>query len=446
MAARTIDKENGENKKVANNRYMPRLAERELSVALHSSGCVLVEGPKFAGKSCLSERFASSKVSLKTNADIALYSSNPTLALQGDNPHLVDEWQKVPEIWNLIRDDLDKEYSFGKYILTGSTTPASPEKIQHSGAGRIASFILRPMSLFESGESDGRFSLRELFESGFDESKTESKYSNTVTLADIAFYLCRGGWPISVKADRKYAINVTKNYYNGLFRIENESDEFAAFLAKADIELLIAILKAYARNISTQAKCSKMIQDIRTSGIKPTLSEDTFQKYKKILQDLFILYEMPSANFSLRSSVVTRAGPTHHFYDASIATACLGVKPADLLNDLHSFGFFFEDMAIRDLSVYASSLGATIKHYRDSANREVDAVIELENGDYCAVEIKIASDENIEKGIASLLSFKRINEEAGRKPPLFSLLLTSHGASYLSKEGVYVIAINRLRD
>ncbi len=436
----------GKKKINTDDQYIPRLAEKELALALHSSGCVLVQGPKFAGKSYLCDRLASSKVALKTNKDIALYSSNPALALLGEKPHLIDEWQKVPEIWNLIRDDLDKQYVFGKYMLTGSTTPANKDKIQHSGAGRIATLTMRPMSLFESGESNGLFSLRQLFESGFDTSKTESEYSNPVNLADIAFCLCRGGWPISVKAEREYAINVTKNYYNGLFRIENESDEFASFLGNADIELLIMILKEYARNISSEAKCSRMMQDIKASGLRAALSEDTFKKYKKMLQDLFLIYEMPSMNFALRSSVVTRVSPTHHFYDTSIATSCLGIKPSDLLFDLHSFGFFFEDMAIRDLSIYASSLGASLKHYRDSAGREVDAIIELENGDYGAIEIKIASENNIDKGIKSLLSFRQVALDAGKNPPKFMLVLTSHGASYVSKEGIYIIPINRLRD
>lgn len=428
------------------NGYMPRLIENELSLALHSSGCVLVQGPKFVGKSYLCNRFASSKVSLVTNKEISLYDADPTLALLGEKPHLIDEWQKVPEIWNLIRADLDRDYVFGKYLLTGSTTPADSREIQHSGAGRIATLTMRPMSLYESGESNGLFSLRELFESGFDVSKTEDSYSNEMNLSDLASYLCRGGWPISVKAERQYAINATKNYYNSLFRVEGGSDEFASFFASLNVELLVTILKGFARNISTEAKCSRMVQDIRESGIRETLSEDTFYKYKKILQDLFLIYETPSMNLGLRSSVITRSAPTHHFYDTSIATACLGINPADLLNDLHSFGYFFEDMAVRDLSVYAGSLGAKIRHYRDSAGREVDAIIELENGSYAAIEIKLASDENIQKGIASLLSFQKAVMDAEQKTPEFMLVLTSHGASYKSKEGVYVIPINRLRD
>lgn len=428
------------------NGYMPRLIEREMDDQLHSSGCVLVKGPKFCGKSRTCDLFASSKTELKTSNAIALIQADPALALIGDSPHLIDEWQKVPEIWNLIRDKLDKSYQFGAYILTGSTTSIDPKKIEHSGAGRISEITMRPMSLFESGDSDGKVSLRSLFEKGWQKENTVLPYEDDFSLNDLAFLLCRGGWPIAVKADKKYAPLVTKNYFSGLFRAENESDEFAFFLQGKDIDLLKSVLRCYARNISTQAKVTSMVSDLLERGDRAKLDSDTFLKYKKTLEDLFVIYELPAWSFSLRSSVAVRVAPTHHFYDPSIALASLDISPSDLLNDPRSLGFFFEDMAIRDLSVYSGALGGKLKHYRDSVGREVDAILELENGEYAAIEIKLGSEEGIASGISSLVSFSSLLEKAGQRKPKFSMVLTSHGKCCLSEEGVCVVSINHLRD
>ena len=240
-----------------NTDYINRLMEKELERRLNSSGCVLVSGPKFCGKSTLCERYAKSLVSLKTSNAIRLAEADPASILKGDNPRLIDEWQKVPELWNYIRDNLDSDYQFGKFIITGSTTPLSEKKIQHSGAGRITSLILRPFTLYESKESSGIISLRDLFENPNFDIQTRLYEDNNVSLEDIAFYICRGGWPISVKASREYALDVTENYYNGLFKIEDESDEFVQFLKNKDIDLLLLVLKSIARNISTQTKKPK---------------------------------------------------------------------------------------------------------------------------------------------------------------------------------------------
>ena len=426
--------------------YTSRLAEKTLETKLNSSGCVVVSGPKFCGKSTMCERFAKSVTPLKTNNAIELASADPRSALSGDIPHLIDEWQKVPEIWNEIKNDLDDEYVFGKFILTGSTTPANPGKIQHSGAGRISRMTLKPFTLFESGDSSGVVSLSDLFENPDQKFETHFASENRIRLSDIAFLICRGGWPVSVMAPEEHAINVTGNYYDGLFVVENESDEFAAFLKNKNIELLQIILRSYARNISTQAKKTGMIKDILDSGVRSSLDEDTFSSYEKILKDLFIIYDMPAWNLNLRTSVSVRTAPTHHFVDTSIATAALGIKPADLMDDMKSFGFFFEDFAVRDLSVYAESVGGQLKHYRDSSGQELDSVIHLENGDYCAVEIKIASENNIRDGISSLNSFEKKMTESGLKIPRFKMLLTSHGECYKTKDGVFVVPINYLKN
>ena len=422
--------------------YIPRLAESSLKRKLKSSGCVVVSGPKFCGKSTLCEQFAKSVTTLKTTSDIELANAEPAAALRGENPHLVDEWQKAPEIWNLIKDDLDTNYQFGKYILTGSTTPVDPKMIQNSAAGRITPLLLRPFSLFESKESSGVISLLGLFDKNYKFTITLGQH-NPISLTDIAHIVCRGGWPIAVKADKDAALDVTENYYKGLFTIEDESDEFAEFLKNKNIELLKMILKSFARNISTEAKNTSMIKDILASGERSTLDDETFLSYKKTLEDLFIIYDMPAWNLNLRTSVAVRSAPTHHFVDTSIATAALGIKPADLLNDLNSFGFFFEDMAVRDLSIYAESFNGELKHYRDSKGLEVDAILKLTNGEYGAIEIKIASDKNIEEGINSLTKFENKMKENGLKTPTFKMILTSHGSS--KKVGdIYIVPISML--
>ena len=425
--------------------YIPRLAEQTLLLKLNSSGCVVVTGPKFCGKSTMCEEFAKSVTALKTTNSIELAKADPKSALIGANPHLIDEWQKAPEIWNLIKDDLDSDYQFGKYILTGSTTPVDPSKIQNSAAGRITPMMLKPFTLFESKESLGIVSLGDLFDKDYSLNAVYEN-QNPVSLTDIAFYICRGGWPIAVKAKKEHAINVTNNYYNGLFTIEDENDEFSEFLKNKNIELLKLVLKTLARNVSTQAKNTSMISDIIASGERSVLDDDTFLSYKKTLEDLFIVYDMPAWNLNLRTSVAVRTAPTHHFVDTSIATAALGIKPADLLNDLKSFGFFFEDFAVRDLSVYAESLGAELKHYRDSSGLEVDAIIKLPNGEYGAVEIKIASEKNIAEGISSLNSFSKKMRESKLKTPSFRMILTSHGSCRKTEDNIYIVPIGLLRN
>lgn len=430
--------------KTLKNEYINRLAQNELSRKLDSSGCVLVTGPKFCGKSTMCEQFCKSKTELKKSNDIELALADPISTLKGEKPHLIDEWQKAPEIWNVIKDDLDKDYQFGKYILTGSTTPVNEKKIQHSGAGRISSLLLKPFTLYESGESKGIISLKDLFNN----KKIDTYFSNEndIHLEDIAYYICRGGWPISLKAKKESAIDVTENYYQGLFKIENENDDFAIFLKNKNIDLLKMILKSYARNISTQCKKTKMIKDILASESRETLSEETFDDYTKTLKDLFIIYDLPAWNLNLRSTVAVRTASTHHFIDTSIATASLGITPNNLMNDLKSFGYFFEDFAIRDLSVYAQASKAKLKHYRDSSGQEIDAVIEMPNGEYGAIEIKISSEDNINKGIKSLNSFENKMKNSRLKTPVFKMILTSHGSCYKTNDNIYIIPINFLKD
>jgi len=288
-------------------------------------------------------------------------------------------------------------------------------------------------------------SLQGLFENGLQSSQKVSLEGNPISLSDIAFLMCRGGWPMSVLADKDVAVEVTENYYEGLFNIEDESDEFFDFISDKDINLLKLIIKSYARNVSTEAKKISMINDIVQSGLRQKLDESTFDKYLEICRSLYILDDMPAWIVKLKTSVGIRTTPTHHFFDTSIALAALEITPAGLLLDLKSMGMFFEDLVVRDLSIYCSALGATLHHYRDSNGLEVDAIISLKNGDYAAAEIKIRGENNIKLGISSLNKFEKQMADNGLPLPKFKMIITSHGECTSTEDGIFVIPINFLK-
>ena len=419
--------------------YYPRLVEKEIELKLKTSGAVVVAGPKFCGKTTTCMLYQKSFVKLNTKQAITMARLNPKAMLKGETPRLIDEWQKAPDIWNQVKDDLDFNYEFGKYILTGSSTPADKTEVHHSGAGRIAPVMMRPMSLWESKDSKGSVSLEDLFNGG---KKFTWDINQDFTLDDVAFLLCRGGWPISVLASKDIAIEITKNYWNGLFVFEDQENE--RFRNKKP-EVLKMIIRSYARHISTEAAIATIIADVRQSNER-TMDTKTFDDYFEALKDLYILEDMPAWNPNIRSKTSIRSTPTRHFVDTSIACRALGVMPEDLLADLESFGLFFEDMAVRDLKVYASTIGGEVMHYRDNAGLECDAVIHLENGQWGAVEIKLGGDELIEAGASSLKRLKeKLAEKSDEKAPSFLMVLTAVGGSYQREDGVYVTPINLLK-
>lgn len=418
--------------------YYPRLVEKEIELKLRTSGAVIVAGPKFCGKTTTCMLYQKSFVKLNTKQAIAMARLNPKAMLKGETPRLIDEWQKAPDIWNQVKDDLDFNYEFGKYILTGSSTPADKTEVHHSGAGRIAPVMMRPMSLWESQDSKGGVSLGDLFNGG-EEFTWDT--NQDFTLDDVAFLLCRGGWPISVLAPKDIAIEITKNYWNGLFAFEDQENE--RFRNKKP-EVLKMIIRSYARHISTEAAISTIIADVRQSNER-TMDTKTFDDYLEALKDLYILEDMRAWNPNIRSKTSIRSTPTRHFVDTSIACRALGVMPEDLLADLESFGLFFEDMAVRDLKVYAGTLGGEVRHYRDNAGLECDAVIHLENGQWGAIEIKLGGDDLIEAGASSLKRLKaKLAEKSDEKAPSFLMVLTAVGSSYQREDGVYVVPINLL--
>ncbi len=418
--------------------YYSRLVEKEIELKLRTSGAVLVAGPKFCGKTTTCMRYQKSFVKLNTKQSIAMARMNPRAMLKGDLPRLIDEWQKAPDIWNQIKDDLDFNYEFGKYILTGSSTPADKTEVHHSGAGRITPVKMRPMTLWESKESKGTISLQALFDGGH----FPWDLNQEITLEEVAHLLCRGGWPISVMAPEDIDIEVTKNYWNGLFVFEDCENE--RFRNKKP-EILKMIVRSYARHISTEASVSTIITDVRQSNER-SMDPKTYDEYMEALKDLYIVEDMPAWNPSIRSKTSIRSTPTRHFVDTSIACMALGVMPNDLLRDLETFGLFFEDMVVRDLKVYAGTLGGEVLHYRDNSGLECDAVVHLEDGRWGAIEIKLGGDDLIEAGANSLKLLKaKIAEKSDEKAPSFLMVLTAVGGAYQREDGVYVAPINLLK-
>ena len=419
--------------------YYQRLIEEAIELKLKTSGAVVVAGPKFCGKTTTCMLSQKSFVKLNTKQSIMMARMNPKAVLNGEKPRLIDEWQKAPDIWNQVKDDLDFNYEFGKYILTGSSTPADKTEVHHSGAGRITPLKMRPMTLWESKESKGTVSLRDLFEGG---ENFPWDMNQDFTLEDVAFLLCRGGWPVSVLAQKEFALEITKNYYNGLFVFEDSENE--RFRNKKP-EVLRMILRSYARNISTEAAVSTIITDIRQSNER-TMDVKTYDDYMEALKDLYIIEDMEAWNPNIRSKTSIRSTPTRHFVDTSIACRSLGVCPGDLMNDLNSFGLFFEDFAVRDLSVYASCLGGTVKHYRDNTGLECDAVVHWEDGRWGGIENKLGGDDLIEEGASSLITLRnKIVEKSDEKAPSFLLVLTAVGGAYKREDGVFVAPINLLK-
>lgn len=419
--------------------YYERLIEKEIERKLKSSGAVLVAGPKFCGKTTTCMKYQKSFVKLNIKQAIAMARMNPRGVLDGETPRLIDEWQKAPDIWNQVKDDLDFHYEFGKYILTGSSTPADKTEVHHSGAGRITPVRMRPMSLWESKDSKGTVSLAELFKGG---KPIPWDLNPDFSLSDVAHLICRGGWPISVLAPKEIAIEITKNYYNGLFVFEDcENERFR----NKNPEIMKMIVRSYARHISTEAAVSTIIADVRQSNER-TMDTKTYDDYNEALNDIFIIEDMPAWNPNIRSKTSIRSTPTRHFVDTSIACRALGAGPEDLLHDLESFGLFFEDMAVRDLRIYSEVLGGEVRHYRDNAGLECDAVIHLENGSWGAVEIKLGGDDLIEAGASSLKLLKaKIEEKSNEKSPSFLMVLTAVGGAYQREDGVFVVPINLLK-
>lgn len=417
--------------------YYSRLIESKIERKLRTSGGILVTGPKYCGKTTTCERFVKSKIALIGDRIIGIVESDPTIALNGEFPRLIDEWQNVTDLWNLVRQEIDKNGTFGEYILTGSATPANTSKIHHSGAGRIITIKMRPLSLFESLDSKGIVSLKKLFD---DKNYTYFNENLGYSLKDTAYFICRGGWPKSLVENKEDAVEITKNYYNGLFNFATSENPD---IKNKRPEFLRNVLKSYARNISTEAQYSTIMEDLKNNSVQ--FDVKTFNSYINLAEDLFIIDDIEAWSPNLRSKTAIRTTPTRHFVDTSLACQALQISQNDLLQDAKTFGLFFEDFAIRDLKIYSDTIDGVVKHYRDKNDLEVDAIIHLDDGRWGAIEIKLGSEEGIKEGEKNLLKLESLISEDFKKPS-FKMILTACGMAYKLPSGVFVCPINLLRN
>lgn len=421
-------------------KYLPRIFDKLLQNKLNSSGCVLIKGPKWCGKSTTAEQIAKSVVYMQNpktkNESINLARNAPDIFLQGETPRLIDEWQIIPFIWDAIRFEVDHRDSFGQFILTGSATPVDKSEIQHTGTGRIASLMMRPMSLFESLDSNGAYSLKDLFSGKYPEGATCN-----ISLTRYAFLLCRGGWPKSVTQPDEIALEIARNYYDGL--INEDFNKFDG--VKRDNSKIKATLRSYARNIASECSIATIINDVYQHD-KKTISDITINEYLNMLRNIFVIDDLPAWNPNLRSKIAIRTSPTRHFVDPSIASAALGIGPNDLIYDLNTFGLLFESLAIRDLKIYAEANDGEVFHYRDKSGLEADAIVHLRNGNWAAFEVKLADSLRIDEGAKNLLKLASKIDKAKMKKPSFLAVITASKYAYKRPDGVFVIPLGCLKD
>lgn len=422
--------------------YKPRIVDELLEDQLESSGAVLIQGAKWCGKTTTAAHHAKSVLYMdeptKIEQNIRLGKTNPQRLLEGETPRLIDEWELVPELWDTARFEIDhRENHQGQFIFTGSSVPKEKDmnKITHSGTGRFAWLLMRPMSLWESGDSTGDVSLKQLFLG------TDIDGMSKINLDDLAYLTCRGGWPETIKMKRKASLNVAFNYLDGVVNSDiSRTDDI-----QRDADFMKRIIRSLSRHQGGQVPVTTIFADM-TANAQPSMTDDTIAEYIKVLKKIFVEEDMPAWNPNIRSKAAIRTSDTRYFVDPSISTAALGLGPDDLINDMESFGFLFETLAVRDLRVYADAIGGNVYHYRDSNKLECDAVIHLRNGSYGLVEIKIGGDIWIDKGAKSLLSLAKIIDTTRMKSPSFMMVLTGIGDyPYQREDGVFVVPLGCLK-
>lgn len=429
------------------------MADRLLAEKLEAFGAVLIEGPKYCGKTTLASQQAGSILSMADTdtlgQNLALARTNISRLLAGETPRLIDEWQIAPQFWDAVRNEVDKRNEDGQFMLTGSAVPPKPKKdesgniieeenIHHTGTGRISRLRLRTMSLWESEDSTGDVSLEELFINP----DTVDGVSD-IDLDRLAYLTCRGGWPKAVlKKSEKAALAQAFDYYDSV--VSNDIKRVDDI--DRDEELTKRIMRSYARNQGTQATVGTILADIKSNGDE-RMSDSTVYSYIKALKEIFVIEDSIAWNPNLRSKTAIRTSDTRYFIDPSIATAALGMGPKDLINDMETFGFIFETLAIRDLRVYADAQDGKVYHYRDKNNLECDAVIHLRNGSYGLVEVKIGGTEPIREGAESLKTLSSKIDSTRMKTPSFMMVLTGIGnfAYKRPEDGVLVVPIGCLK-
>lgn len=426
------------------NEYRKRVADEILKDNLEAAGLVLIEGTKWCGKTTTAEQQASSVAYMNdpehSASYLALAENSPKLLLQGKTPRLIDEWQDAPELWDAARFEVDhRENTTGQFIFTGSTVipEENREKIRHSGTGRAARMTMRPMSLWESGESNGQLSLRSLFD-GHEENACAAK---EIDIEELSWLICRGGWPASLTMTRKGALKQSVNYIEAIA----DKDISAVDYVRREKEFTLRLLKSYARFQGAQAPLTSLYDDLKTNA-ESSMTEETISSYVSALKKLFVIEDAPAWNPNLRSKTAIRTSDTRYFVDPSIAAAALGMGPENLIADLRTMGLLFETLCIRDLRVYSEALDGKVYHYRDKSGLECDAVLHLRNGKYGLVEIKLGGQRLIDEGAATLSALSRKIDVGKMSTPAFLMVLTGTGAyAYKRKDGVWVAPIGCLR-
>jgi predicted AAA+ superfamily ATPase len=420
-------------------KYLTRIYDDILRSRLESSGAVLVEGAKWCGKTTTSRQLAKSTLLMADPAsreqNLLLADTSPSVLLEGDNPRLIDEWQIAPKLWDAVRFEVDQRNEFNQFILTGSSVPASTKEITHSGTGRISRITMRPMSLFESLDSSGSISLSSLFSTG----KAETSQAGAA-IEELAYWTCRGGWPRAIDQPERIALRQAIDYFDAVSEIDISQVDGV----ERNPTLAKRLMRSFARMISTQGRVAHILKDLKPASASVSLN--TVQSYLDALQRIFVIENMPAWNPNLRSKTAIRTSDTWHFVDPSIATAALGMGPADLISDLETFGLLFESMCVRDLRVYTDALDGDVFHYRDKTGLECDAVIHLRNGHYGLIEIKLGGDRLIEEGAANLLKLASKLDTDRMNSPSFLAVVTGVGAySFQRPDGVNVVPISTLK-
>jgi uncharacterized protein len=418
--------------------YLPRICDQELQLALESSGAVLIEGAKWCGKTSTASKASRSIIYLQdpdqSRSYLAMADTKPSLLLKGDTPRLIDEWQMAPVLWDAVRFEVDKRAAFGQFILTGSSVPPD-QATSHSGTGRISRLKMRPMSLFESGESNGSISLRNLFLGTQEESGVISELS----IEQIAFVLCRGGWPASISQKEKPALRMALDYVEAIIH----QDISQVDGVEKNPERVRLMLRSLARNLATMASYPTIQRDLEATDV--SLSDKTISSYMNALRRIFVVEDLPAWAPSLRSKTAIRTTEKRHFVDPSIATAVMRLNPEGVLEDFEYFGFLFESLCCRDVRIYAQANDSDVFHYRDKSGLEADLIIRSRNGSWAAIEVKLGQKQT-EEAATHLLTLKNRVDQEKMGEPAFLMVLTGGQFAYRRKDGVWVVPIGCLRD
>lgn len=421
--------------------YKVRVMDEIIRQRLRNKGAILLEGAKWCGKTTTCEQHAASILYMsdpeRVTNNLQLADISPKSLLLGDTPRLIDEWQIAPKLWDAIRFEVDHRPGFGHFLLTGSSVPADLSEVRHSGTGRFTWLKMRPMALFESGESSGAVSLADLFAGAPQDVFAENK----LDLHDIAFLICRGGWPLATYLDGKDALIQAFDYVDAIVR----EDIHRVDGVKRDETRTRLLLRSYARHQGTAAPYTTIRDDIRAND-STEINEDTIIAYSNALRKMFVIEDCPAWNPNLRSKTAIRTSDTRYFVDPSIATAALGIGPGDLIHDLDTCGLLFETLCIRDLRVYADTLDGEVRHFRTKDGLECDAVIHLKDGSYGLIEIKLGGDRLIDDGVATLKSvYSRIDTTRMKKPSFLMVLTAASPYAYRRDDGVLVVPVGCMK-